>query len=178
MNNTAFVVGATYHQFEIAGLGPAPYTLVGVRQSIYKAAPDAPSQPGSCCDYCGTAITNVFELRAANGRVFKVGGDCVLKTDSPKALRVAVLNERQRLERERRQAKAAAGRARDLARVAAAKALLPAVADTFRAQPHPQAASFPFLADKTRLDWAEWMLAHAGLTGQVMVAKAIEGAVR
>lgn len=178
-NATAtFETGKKYHQFEIRGLGRAPYVFEGVSESIYQAAPDAPKQPGSSCDYCGTPIMRVFWLRAADGKRFKVGCDCILKTDSDKALRVAVLTAKQQHERELRQSRADAKRAKDVARVNAAVARLSEVADKFRAEPHPQAQSYAFLSDKTRMDWAEWMLANAGLSGRLAVACAIEKALQ
>ncbi len=174
METTAFAVGQKYHQFEIAGLGPAPYVLVDVVKRAFCAGPGCPSQPGSSCDYCGTGIMFEYWLKAADGRRFKVGCDCVLKTSSDRALRVAVMNEKQKHEREVREARAAVKRQKDTARIAAAVSRLPEVAEAFRAEPHPQAASYDFLQGKTRLDWAEWMLANAGMSGRLSVAKAIE----
>lgn len=178
MNSTDFVVGEKYHAFERAGLGKAPYTFMGCERRVFQACPGAPEQPGGCCDYCGTGIHYQFILRSADGREFKVGSDCILKVDSSRALRVAVENELQKREREQREARAAVKRQKDVDRIAAAVAVLPNVADTFRAQPHPQAASGPFFAAKTRLDWAEWMLANAGMSGRLTVAKAIETALQ
>lgn len=100
--------------------------------------------------------------------------DCILKTDSSRALRVAVENEVQKRQREQREARAAVKRQKDGDRIAAAAARLPEVADKLRAEPHPQAQSIPFLKDKTRLDWAEWMLVNAGTSGRLAVAKVIE----
>jgi hypothetical protein len=97
-----------------------------------------------------------------------------MKANDDKALRVAVLNAKQQHERELRQARAERKRMADVARYEAAATRLPEVADRLRAEPHPQAQSFPFLRDKTKLDWAEWMLANAGLLGKLAVARAIE----
>lgn len=115
-----------------------------------------------------------FILKSADGREFKVGSDCILKTDSSKALRVAVETEMQKRQREQREARAAIKRQKDAERIAAAVARLPEVADRLRSEPHPQAQSFGFLRDKTMLDWAEWMLVNAGISGRLSVAKAIE----
>ena len=40
------------HCFERAGLGKAPFRLVGFFECKWQAAPDAPVQPGKSCDYC------------------------------------------------------------------------------------------------------------------------------
>ncbi len=71
----------TVHRFEAAGLGKAPFELVGFTEEKFVAAPGCPAQPGGTCDFCGNAIMNVFYVRSADGRRFKVGCDCVLKVD-------------------------------------------------------------------------------------------------
>lgn len=75
------VAPETIHIFERAGLGKAPFRCVGSYESIYKPHPDAPARPGTSCDYCGTGIMSVFEIRGADGLTFKVGCECVRKTD-------------------------------------------------------------------------------------------------
>lgn len=70
------------HPFEKAGLGIAPFRFVRCYEAKYQACPGAPIQPGSTCDYCGTAIMYVFIVRGTNGPEFKVGCDCVEKTDA------------------------------------------------------------------------------------------------
>jgi hypothetical protein len=165
--------GKRVHFFELAGLGVAPYRYDGCTTNIFRSGCGTVSKPGGACDYCGTAITFEFWLVSADGRKFKVGSDCILKHDDSRATRVAVETEVQRREREKRNAAKEAKRQRDVAVVAAAKALLPAVADTLRAMPHPRATENSFFAGKTKLDWAEWMLANAGLSGSLTVAKVI-----
>lgn len=68
------------HCFEKAGLGVAPFRVVGFYVKKYQACQGAPIQPGTCCDYCGTGIMNVYEIKSSDGRLFKVGCDCVAKT--------------------------------------------------------------------------------------------------
>lgn len=68
------------HVFERAGLGKAPFKCVGFHVSKYQACQGAPVQPGSSCDYCGTGIMYVCEIKSADGNRFKVGTDCVYKT--------------------------------------------------------------------------------------------------
>jgi len=68
------------HVFEAASLGKAPFYCVGFQESVYQAHPNAPRQPGSFCDYCGTAIMLVCQIQSSDGRRFKVGSNCVDKT--------------------------------------------------------------------------------------------------
>src|SRR5215831_9819973 len=71
------------HKFEQAGLGKAPFRVVGYTREIYQAVPgdpNCPCQPGAACDYCMTAIVDTFWIRSSDGRRFKVGCDCVYKT--------------------------------------------------------------------------------------------------
>jgi hypothetical protein len=58
------------HPFERAGLGKAPFRyLSSYRDNL------------TCCDYCGTAIVNVFIVGSADGQRFKVGCECIRKVD-------------------------------------------------------------------------------------------------
>jgi len=84
------------HVFEGKGLGPAPYRLARV----------AYSQAGTHCDYCGTAIRNVFWVEAANHTTFKVGCDCIAKTQDTHLIRVVDV-EKRRHAAEMRKVKAA-----------------------------------------------------------------------
>lgn len=74
----------TIHPFEAAGLGLAPFRVVGFSVCKYQACQGAPVQPGASCDFCGTGIMNVFRIRSSDGREFKVGCDCVEKTADKK----------------------------------------------------------------------------------------------
>lgn len=68
------------HPFEKAGLGYAPFRCIGVRENAFEM-PDHTFKAGGCCDYCGTGIRWEYLIKGANdGRVFKVGCDCVEKT--------------------------------------------------------------------------------------------------
>jgi hypothetical protein len=75
------------HVFERAGLGKAPYAVIGAFECKYQACPDAPVQPGGSCDYCGTGIMYAIELRSHDGRIFKVGSDCINKAGDSGLLR-------------------------------------------------------------------------------------------
>lgn len=105
---------STIHPFTRAGFGPAPFRCVGMSVEKYQACQGAPVQPGASCDYCGTGIMYVFHIENADkSRRFKVGCDCVAKTNADvegfaerKAEHDRTLRtERNKLARERRAAK-------------------------------------------------------------------------
>lgn len=78
------------HKFEQAGLGLAPYRLVGTYQlpsaelagtnpEAYNLAwKHAPAGAGMC-DYCGTGINNNFICKSSDGKQFIIGCECVKK---------------------------------------------------------------------------------------------------
>jgi hypothetical protein len=159
------------HPFERAGLGAAPYRLVGIREALFVAHPGAPAKPGASCDYCGTAIVDVFMLRAADGREFKVGCDCVEKA-SRKGDRI--LTDVQKAVREVRRERAAAKADEKIAAAVAALIFDDATRARVEAQPHPRG-----FVDRetgrplTLLDWAAWMFTNAGRAGRLEVAKVV-----
>lgn len=148
------------HIFEAAGLGRAPFRVVGHDRLVCAAAAGGPARPGGSCDYCGTAIVDAYLISSADGARFKVGSDCVEKTGD-RGMRLAV----RRLARERD-----ATRADE--RIEAARARIQEVAGTLRSQPHPRA--WAAARGLTRLDWAEWMLENAGRAGRLQAARWIE----
>lgn len=165
-DETTSPVGSAVHRFEQAGLGKAPFRFVGYETKTYQACQGAPIQPGTCCDYCGTGISGVYWIRSSDGKNFKVGCDCVLKTGDAGLRRVinAKLAE-QRL---------VARHAREGARIETAKVKLAdeAVRAELAAKPHPRAAGNPdYFGKLTLLDWAEWMMANAGNKGRIEVAR-------
>ena len=69
----------TIHPFELAGLGLAPFHLVGFSEKVFCPCPGAPSKAGGTCDYCGTGIRYCCHIRSADRKEFVVGCDCVRK---------------------------------------------------------------------------------------------------
>jgi hypothetical protein len=81
------------HKFEFAGLGQAPFRVVGLfsfpSKSLAEHNPNAynnhmQSIPkdvvcGSCA-FCHTALTHNYIVQSADGKKFVVGSDCVKKT--------------------------------------------------------------------------------------------------
>src|SRR6266478_4760604 len=108
---------AKRHVFE--HLGPAPYTYGGM------------TKRSSSCDHCGTAILFQYWLTATNGKVFKVGCDCIMKAGDS-GLRTIVSREKRALDRAKREAKAIARHQRTTALLAD-----PATQASLRSQPHP-----------------------------------------
>ena len=88
-------VGTTVHVFERAGLGKAPFRFVSCQKKIYQAFPGAPVQPGSSCDFCGNGIMFEYWIRSSDGKDFKVGCDCVFKTNDAGLRRVVDAKRRE-----------------------------------------------------------------------------------
>jgi len=68
------------HPFERSGLGIAPFRCVGVTENVFVMA-DGSTKAGGTCSHCGTGIRFEFHIRSSDDRKFKVGCDCVAKTE-------------------------------------------------------------------------------------------------
>ncbi len=156
------------HPWEAAGLGKAPFVVVGYREEVYQACQGAPIQPGTSCDYCGQGIRYVVDIQAACGACFKVGCDCAEKTHK-KGTPVYTKAKRYRLDM---QAKRRKERAK--VRIQAAQEALETaeIRKALSESPHPNKRR----ADKgdTLLDWSLWMMRHAGTKGRLDVARCVE----
>lgn len=150
------------HVFERAGLGLAPFRVIGFSQETYQAHPDAPVQPGAACAYCGTAIVQVCRVKSADGRVFKVGCNCVDKTGDRGIIQAYKKSPAYRkMQRDARHRLAAQ-------KVAAAWALLedPTVREKLSALPHPYSwVKVEGDGPATLLDHVIWNLERAGDSG-------------
>jgi hypothetical protein len=153
------------HCFEEAGLGKAPFRLTGFTTMQYQAAPGAPVQPGTSCDYCSTAIMYVCLVTSSDGKTFKVGCDCVGRTgDAGLITAYKSTPEYRKHQQELRQAKDEANKA-ELARLlsdASVRAQLAACIFTSQyawgeaRQDNRLAAierSLPWCGAKGRADW-------------------------
>ena len=140
-------VGTTVHAFEMAGLGRAPFSYRGM--SLGK---------GSCA-FCGTYIVEHFWVKSADGKSFKVGSDCIYKSDDA-GLRMMVDAD-----------KAKAKRDKDAAKVAAVREQMAdgSIREALASMPHPKGWE-----GKTLLDWADWMMEHAGTKGRLDVGRVIK----
>jgi hypothetical protein len=158
------------HPFERAKLGNAPFRYVGTYTAKWQACPGAPIQPGAACDYCGQGIMQVFRVRSADGREFKVGCDCVAKvyreygnkTDGVDAkVKAAVAKAR----------KASAANSLERRVIAVCTAL--ETDPTFLTDvPHPQ--EWAARKGMTMRDMVSWYLDHAGAAGKTKVLKIAE----
>lgn len=155
------------HVFERANLAQAPYRFLGVREEKYQAHQGAPIQPGSSCDYCGTAIMSVFRFRGRDGREFKVGSECALRSGDAGMKRIVTAAERVKARATRAKA---AGKVQDaLATILtdeAKRARLAAV--TVEIRPG---------WTKTLLESAEWMTQNAGHAGRTRILRQIKTAI-
>jgi hypothetical protein len=103
---------STIHPFTRAGFGPAPFRCVGMTVEKYQACHGAPIQPGTTCDYCGTGIMNAYWIENADkSRKFKVGCDCVAKTNAEVTGFKAAKSQHDKTVRDARNAKAREARA-------------------------------------------------------------------
>lgn len=156
------------HAFEIAGLGLAPFRFVGVgvNQITY---PNGTTKPGGSCDYCGTAIANECRVKSSDGRLFKVGCDCIAKVGDSGLLKAYKSSPEFRAKsRAARQAKAKAVFT-ELANLIAANR------DALRALSHPggyvdRKTGVPLTAN----DWADWMFNNCGDSGRAYTLRAMK----
>lgn len=156
------------HIFERAGLGLAPFRVVGFEHKTFQACPGAPIQCGGSCDYCSNAISHFCWIASADGNRFKVGCDCVKKTGD-RGLRAKVDAFERQADRAKRAAKAIANKSE-----VAAALTDPATRAALATVPHynPSCAA----RGMTALDACEWMLARAGAKGIGEAAKMIRRA--
>jgi hypothetical protein len=172
MNTTTTNATTAVHPFQAAGLGLAPFKLVGHvlpdltadgRRKLGEiGGVEVTTTTGGTCDYCGKSIVNVFRVRSADGRESNVGCDCVQKCCGAKLV-AAVRKIANVVATDRRNAAADAKIARGVALLA-----VPAVAEALRDQPHPNGH-----AGRTLHDYAAWMLQNAGRTGKAAAAARI-----
>jgi hypothetical protein len=157
----------TVHIFEAAGLGKAPFRVVGFERRTYQACPGAPIQVGGSCEYCYTGIKDTYLIRSADGRDFVVGSSCVNKTGD-KGLMDTVKRHANKLKRDHR------GQ-RENERIREANfAYLDNIA-FFHTLPHPKGFKNRETGKPlTMCDFIEWMYANAGQAGRLKTAKLIE----
>lgn len=104
------------HKFEIAGLGKAPFKLVGMyslpssalaeqNPSAYNNALSMMPKDVACgsCAYCGMSLMHNFIVKSADNRKFVVGCDCVSKIGDTQLVDAINLKKRQVRQAERLQ---------------------------------------------------------------------------
>lgn len=144
---------STIHRFQLAGLGLAPFRFTGTVTEKVFCVPGGTPKAGSSCDYCGTGIRYEFWINSADGKTFKVGCDCIHKTEDR-----GLIKQISVAERKLRDAKNKAAKIRKeeklAARVELANAKLPSVQGLLSEKKHPN----QYMADKglTLLDYVKW----------------------
>lgn len=162
------------HPFERAGLGVAPFRFAGLVESVIKVGDDV--KPAGTCQFCFTGIRYCAQIVSADGKRFVIGCDCLLTqlgkaSNTAHKLSLADRTLVAKVKAAQNKITRDARHANEAKHIDAAKALL--ATDDVRAKlaaiPHP----LKWQADKgaTRLDWATWMMAHAGNTGRMQVAR-------
>lgn len=139
------------HRFESAGLGLAPYRCLGYSEITFKN-PDGTLKAGGSCDYCAQAIRHAVFFRSSDGKRFKLGCDCAMRSGDAAVETAAAKIERQ-IARDKRAAQKSAVKAEWAAMLAdeRTRAILSGARD-----------------DKGR-EWlkvAEWAFPRLGATGQ------------
>ena len=148
------------HVFEAAGLGKAPFRFVGLayqhmaygmRVIGQVRGVEISTTPGGSCAYCGTAITNMYNIESADGNQFHVGCECVNKANDA-GLKKQVDAARKLADKAKREQ----GK-RDKA-TSDRELCLGYQIGLLASQPHPHPA---LAADgMTLFDWAKFMILH------------------
>jgi len=169
MNKTDSQELVGVHKFEVAGLGKAPFTFISMTTSIWRSGCGTVTKPGSSCDYCGTAICNVFNIRSQDGRMSKVGCDCIMKAGDEGILKAYKSTpEYRKAQKEKRALKNAAV-------VKELNALIEKLTPTFQAMPHPW-GSTDYKTGKplSYLDWIIRGMNFCGATGRAVMLKKLK----
>jgi len=156
------------HKFEEAGLGKAPFRVVGGGQ-IPKDRDNNPRGVGSC-HYCGACIRQVFVIESADGKQFKVGSTCVEKTGDKGMIDVVKrkVNEIKRQQRYDREAKKRAEAKIEIDQILADEKIV----EKLNNEPHPN--DYYASQGKTFLDYIQWNLQNAGHRGYMWAHKTLK----
>lgn len=176
------------HVFQVAGLGQAPFRLVGYRQEVGPINPvradgtidhsvliGAPGQPMGTCDFCGNGIKHVFVIESSDGKRFRTGSECVYKTGDA-GLKKVVDQKVRDLKREARHE-------REEAQIEELEVMLSQreVQDVLSAHPHPRAIlpqASDFFKAQSLWDWSQWMMLNAGNSGKLRVFRTVKKILR
>lgn len=166
------------HIFEKMGLGKAPFKFLGCVDTKIGADKDGMvpvnkggglqvmTKPGGTCEYCGKYITQFFWLKSADGKKFKVGSSCVMKSGDKGLIR-SVKSAKTRQNKIKTIALNKRKQNEIIAKLADKK-----VRKKLSTIPHPA----KWAADRgdSLLDWAEWMLKSSGAAGRAKIYKALK----
>jgi len=169
------------HPFEKAGLGKAPFKFIGYS---YEVGPitladgvtqvGAPGQPMSSCDYCCNGIANVYRIKSADGKIFKVGCDCVDKLygDTNKTSSMLARDKvYQDIQEAKRQLANRARHLREQKRIEEGSAFVDAHKDLLE--------SIPSIVREGESVWDRyaWFMVHAGNAGKLRIIKEMKSVI-
>lgn len=158
------------HPFEQAGLGKAPYILVGVKENMFNCGGGV-LKPGGTCDYCSSGIRYECVIQSADGIVSKVGTDCVLKLDRKdnRGLVTDVTDAKRKIDAQNRAKRAEKKRIEKAQIHRKAQVML----KTALVQKRLMILPHPFINGLTMLDYCQWLFANAGDTGKDKASRVI-----
>lgn len=161
------------HKFELAGLGAAPYKFLGVRENIFVSGCGTVRKPGGSCDYCGTGIQFEFHIKSADGKLSKVGCNCIEKVGDKGLLQAYKSSpEYRKAQREKRQAK-------DRAVTEELKGLMESHAVFFKSIPHPYGFTDRATgAALSYLDQIQWLFSRCGASGRASLLRSLKRVVK
>jgi len=180
---TTTTTTAGIHRFESAGLGKAPFTYIGEQfQNLAHGQRvlgnvggcELTTKPGGTCQYCGTAILNLFTVESADGKRFIVGSECVLKTGDKGIIR-KVQDAVKKNTAQRRIERGNAAALKLGIRIQAAADRI-GEAQGLKGKPHPNASMAR--DGMTLFNYVEWLLKNGGTSGRTRAAAMIEESIK
>ncbi len=153
------------HKFELAGLGKAPFKFVAMSVNTI-TYPDGTTKAGGTCDYCSTGISNEFHIKSADGKLSKVGCNCIEKVGDKGLLQAYKSSP------EFRRAQALKRQAKDALVTSELKKLIADNSEKLASQPHPHGfidreTKLPL----TRLDHCKYVFGICGAAGRAQMLK-------
>ena len=151
-----FLAGSFVHVFEAAGLGIAPFKFKEF------------SVGNTQCDFCATHINNIFWIQSSDNKTFKVGCDCVEKTNDQGLRRIVsrIYREHQTMIRKAREKRIMENIENEVLNNEETREIL-------RNLPHPCG-----FKGKSFLDYGIWMLQHAGVSGKTKLSRMVNKAIK
>ena len=147
------------HAFEKAGLGKAPFRIIGYERKTYQSHPGAPVQVGGSCDYCSTGIIDTFWVKSVDGKEFKVGSSCINKCGDS-GLKSSIKKYASKIRKEKEQDKINAG-----------LLLLEDSEMIKKLESIPHSKEWLSAQGKTKYDEIKWYFDNAGNRGKLQVCK-------
>ena len=151
------------HPWERSGFGRAPFEVTGFSES------ERDGKASATCDVCGTGIRNVCHIRSADGRSFKVGSDCVRKTEDARL--VPAVDSHERIAQRNKRLDREVTKVRAVDDAVAATLARPEVKAELVKHPHPYAIQAA--KGKTMWDWADSLFKNGFAADRKRVGQAL-----